>query len=110
MVLFYPPLFFLVPHKSRYSSNHLFLRKILGSVKGSEFCHYMTDMAPQEASIMVDFLSLEKKIFKGKEDLRTKGRIILKWVLQKQGVVMCTEFFGSVHVPLVISCERSNES
>ena len=78
MVLFYPPLFFLVPHKSRYSSNHLFLRKILGSVKGSEFCHYMTDMAPQEASIMVDFLSLEKKIFKGKEDLRTKGRIILK--------------------------------
>lgn len=47
-------------------------------MKGSEFCHYMTDMAPQEASIMVDFLSLEKKIFKGKEDLRTKGRIILK--------------------------------
>jgi hypothetical protein len=43
----------------------------------------MTDRAPQEASIMVDFVSLEKKIFKGKEDLGTGGMIILKWVLQK---------------------------
>jgi hypothetical protein len=68
----------------------------------------MTYIAPQEASIMVDFLSIEKKIFKGKEDLGTKRRIILKWVLWKQGIVVCTEFFGSVRVPLAISCERSN--
>ena len=63
MVLFYAPLFFLMPHKSRHSHNHLFLRKILGFVKGSEFCHHMTNIAPQEPSIVVDFLSLEKKIF-----------------------------------------------
>jgi hypothetical protein len=70
----------------------------------------MTYIAHQETSIMVDFLSSEKKIFKGKEDLGTKRRIILKWVLRKQGVVVCTEFFGSVHAPLAISCERSNEA
>jgi hypothetical protein len=70
-----------VPHKSRYSSNHLFLRKILVSVTGSGFCYYTTDITPQEASIMVEFLNLEKKIFKGRKDLGTKGRKILKWVL-----------------------------
>jgi hypothetical protein len=43
----------------------------------------MTHRAPQEASIMVDFVSLENKIFKGREDQGTEGRIILKWVLQK---------------------------
>jgi hypothetical protein len=50
-VILYTLIFFL-SHKSIYScNNHLFLKDILGYVKGSEFCHYLTDRAPQEANI-----------------------------------------------------------
>jgi hypothetical protein len=30
---------------------------------------------------MVEFVNLGKKIFKGRKDLSTKGRKILKWIL-----------------------------